>query len=63
MIINPNVEVYLLDTVGQIMAHVAPYKEVVRESVDLSPIQSFIDDSGKNFIKGAKINIELAQRS
>lgn len=52
MIINPDVEVYLLDTAGGIMAHVAPYKKVVREAVSLEPVKRFIADKGQNFIKG-----------
>ncbi len=52
MVINPDVEVYLLDTVGNILAHVAPYKEVVRTSVDLTSIKAFISSKGENFIRG-----------
>ncbi len=52
MVINPNVEVYLLNSNGTILSHVAPYKKVVRESVNLEPIKSFLDAEGKVFIKG-----------
>ena len=53
MVINPSVEVYLLDTVGNIVTYVAPYKRVKMEKVDLQPIKSFIA-AGDNwpFIKG-----------
>ena len=52
MIINPNVEVYLLDTEGKIVTYVAPYKKVKLEKVDLTPIVSFINSSTKPFIQG-----------
>lgn len=52
MVINPDVEVYLLDQDGIIVNHVAPYKEVVRERVNLDPIKQFIAQSGKECVKG-----------
>jgi len=53
MVINPSVEVYLLDTVGTIITHVAPNKKVKLKSVDLNPVKAFIQ-SGENrpFLKG-----------
>ena len=53
MVINPSVEVYLLDTVGAIITHVAPNKKVKLKSVDLNPVKAFIQ-SGENrpFLKG-----------
>ena len=53
MVINPSVEVYLLDTVGTIVTHVAPNKKVKLTSVDLKPIKTFIQ-SGEDrpFLKG-----------
>lgn len=52
MIINPDVEVYLLDPQGAIMWHVAPYKEVVRTSITLAPLKEFIATKGEKCIKG-----------
>lgn len=53
MVINPSVEVYLLDTVGNIITYVAPYKRVKLEKVNLSPISEFISArEEKPFIKG-----------
>jgi len=52
MVINPDVEVYLLDPKGEIIAHVAPKKKVVRERVDLTPIKKFISDEGNQCVKG-----------
>ena len=42
MVINPSVEVYLLDTEGKILDYVVPYKKVERKQVDLEPIQEFL---------------------
>jgi len=42
MVINPDVEVYLLNNSGDIKWHVAPYKKVVRTKVNLDPIKRFI---------------------
>ncbi|MEM9887985.1 MAG: HAMP domain-containing sensor histidine kinase [Bacteroidota bacterium] len=42
MVINPSVEVYLLNTEGEILDYVVPYSKVERERVDLAPIQAFL---------------------
>lgn len=42
MVINPNIEVYLLDPSGQILAYSAPKGIVVRDHVALEPIQRFL---------------------
>ncbi len=42
MVINPDVEVYMLDNIGNIKFHVAPYKVVVRERISLAPIKKFL---------------------
>ncbi len=42
MVINPNVEVYLLDTLGGIITYVAPYKKIKLKKVNLAPIERFI---------------------
>ncbi len=52
MVINPDVEVYLLDDKGLILGHVAPYKEVVRKEVSLAPIKAFIETKGEICMKG-----------
>ncbi|MEL6719740.1 MAG: hypothetical protein AAFP82_13585, partial [Bacteroidota bacterium] len=43
MVINPSVEVYLLDTEGNILDYVVPYKKVERTQVDLEPIKEFLE--------------------
>ena len=42
MIVNPSVEVFLLDPEGRILDHALPDEAVVRDQIDLAPIQRFI---------------------
>ena len=42
MVINPGVEVYLLEPDGDIVTYVAPYKTVELDRVDLAPVKDFI---------------------
>ncbi len=48
MHINPNIELYLLDVRGRILAYSASPGKVVRDSVDLKPLEDFIE-SAANF--------------
>ncbi len=52
MIINPSIEVYLLDTTGTILTYFAPDKKIKLKKIPLKPINTFIADNGKNFILG-----------
>lgn len=45
MVINPSIEVYLLDKHGRILDYSAPAEKIKRTSVDLQPIRAFV--SGK----------------
>ncbi|RBJ65642.1 two-component sensor histidine kinase, partial [Pseudomonas sp. MWU12-2534b] len=44
MLVNPSVEVYLLDTDGRIVGNAAPEGRMRREKVDLVPIKRLLDD-------------------
>ena len=52
MVINPSVEVYLLDQSGKIVNYVAPHKKIKLDSVDLAPVKEFIAAGDKPFIMG-----------
>lgn len=52
MVINPSLELYLLDTTGKIIAWYPPEKEVLLQSVNLKPILTFIKDSTITCLKG-----------
>ena len=43
MLVNPSVEVYLLDTTGRIVGHAAPEGRLKRDQVDLAPVRRFVD--------------------
>ncbi len=42
MVINPTVEIYLLDTQGQILGHALPADTVKTESVELGPVRQLL---------------------
>lgn len=52
MVINPSLEVYLLDADGQILTYYAPNKKIELTSVDLEPVRFFIDNNGDKFVMG-----------
>lgn len=52
MVINPTLEIYLLDETGRIIGHALPADSVLRERVDLAPLRAFIDESARLPIRG-----------
>ncbi len=44
MVVNPGIEVYLLDRSGHVDAHVAPADHIKRDRVDLAPVREFLAD-------------------
>jgi len=48
MLVNPVIEVYLVDTKGKLLAFSAPEGVVKRKSIDLLPVQKFLDKN-QNF--------------
>src|SRR3989304_3218018 len=52
MVINPSIEIYLLDTDGNILSYVAPYKVVKLNKVTLGPIYQFLNDTSQSIIYG-----------
>jgi signal transduction histidine kinase len=45
MVINPSIEIYLLDLEGRILTYSAPPGKVKRDAVSLSPVFAFLDKS------------------
>jgi signal transduction histidine kinase len=43
MDINPNIELYLLDIDGRVLAYSAPQGHVVRQKVEVAPIKEYLD--------------------
>ncbi len=52
MIINPSIEVYLLDTNGKILTFYAPDKKIKLDHVPLDKVKKFIATGGKEFTMG-----------
>ncbi|MGH7965490.1 MAG: ATP-binding protein [Candidatus Binatia bacterium] len=51
-LINPDIDVYLLDEAGRVLASSGRSGRVERNKVDLLPVQRFLDDSGELPILG-----------
>ena len=52
MVINPSIEVYLLDTNGTILTYYAPNQIIKIQSVPLGPIKEFITSDKQSFLSG-----------
>ena len=52
MVINPTVEIYLLDTEGNILGHGLPPETVLLDKVDLAPLKELIAGSAPMPIRG-----------
>ena len=52
MVINPSIEVYVLDPGGRIVAFSAPPDVVERDRVDLEPVRTYLEPGGRLPIRG-----------
>lgn len=52
MVINPSIELYLLDKQGVVLDYSAPEGKVKRTQVDLTPIIEFLDNGARYPLKG-----------
>ncbi|HVU96063.1 MAG TPA: HAMP domain-containing sensor histidine kinase [Puia sp.] len=52
MVINPSVEVYLLDTTGKIIDFVVPDRSVKTSRVNLNPIWEYMRDGPEHYVTG-----------
>jgi methyl-accepting chemotaxis protein len=52
MVINPTVEIYLLDKQGKILGHAMPPDSVQTDQVDLGPVQTLIDGEAQMPLRG-----------
>lgn len=52
MVINPSIEIYLLDPQGDILTYSAPQGSVKRESVDLRPVKKWLSKKTEAPIQG-----------
>ena len=63
MIINPSLELYLLDPSGQVVAHSMPPEKVKRRQVSLQPIHDFLAPETEGLIMGDDPGGEDSQNS
>jgi signal transduction histidine kinase len=53
MVLNPMVEIYLLDGAGEIKAYFThPEERIVRREIDVSPLEEFVESNGRKLILG-----------
>lgn len=63
MVINPSIEVYLLNTEGKILSYFAPNKEVKLKYVPLAPIKEFLESGASTFVMGADPKKEHVEKT
>jgi len=63
MVINPNIEVYLLDTEGKILSYFAPNKEIILDKVPLEPIEEFLEVGDSTFVMGVDPKNEHGEKT
>ena len=63
MIINPSLELYLLDPAGQVVAHSMPPEKVKRTQVSLEPINDFLKTGEHGLIVGDDPGFEDSMNS
>jgi len=52
MVINPSVEVYLVNPEGKIIDFVVPDRSVRTREVDMSAVRQYLRDNGKKYVEG-----------
>jgi len=52
MAVNPSIEVYLLDSQGEILSYVVLDKNVKLNRIEIEPVIAFIESRGNNYILG-----------
>jgi signal transduction histidine kinase len=63
MVINPSIEVYLLNTEGKILTYFAPNKEVKLDYVPLEPINEFLEVGAFSFVMGVDPKNEHVEKT
>lgn len=63
MVINPSIEVYLLDNDGKILSYFAPNKEVKLEKIPLEPIHEFLEVGTSTFVMGVDPKNEHVEKT
>lgn len=51
-IFNPSIEVYVLDTLGNIISHCPTNEHIYRNSVSIEPVKKFVNSVNPGFVEG-----------
>jgi len=63
MVLNPMVEIYLLDPAGRILAYfLNPAEKIVRGTVDIAPVREFVQSGGRRLALGEDPRSATRQR-
>ncbi len=62
MVINPSIEVYLLDTAGRILTNHPPNQSLLRKKVALEPLERYIASGQTLFIRGGDPRSETREK-
>ena len=63
MVLNPMVEIYLLDGEGRILSYFThPDEKIIRHQIEVAPLQRFIDSGGWEVVQGADPRTENAKK-
>jgi signal transduction histidine kinase len=63
MVLNPMVEIYLLDPAGKILAYfLNPAEKIVRGTVDIAPVREFVQSGGRRLALGEDPRSATRQR-
>ena len=52
MVINPSIEVYLLDPKGAIVDNITPDEDLKVQEISVEPIKEFVESNGQSFVQG-----------
>lgn len=62
-IVNPSIEVYAVDTMGNILSHCPSNKGVCRTKIDIDPIKQFVMEKKPSFLMGDDPKYEMGEKT
>lgn len=62
MVVNPSLEIYLLDTDGRIIAHALPPQAVIQNRVDLEPVRALVNGGIELPLRGSDPRTETSRK-
>ncbi len=62
-IVNPSIEVYVVDTLGNILSHCPANKSVCRLKIDIEPVKRFVGEQKPPFLMGDDPKYETGEKT